>query len=162
MDTGDSLRVHRKDLRRRLLRAANGAGIGLVLGGLIGAGLGVGFAALVFGPYSLAAGMGAMYGMPPGMFGGMLIGTTTVVRDGRRGMIAGTAMGAAVGVLYAVMLGCFSFSSPQITGSVIANGVIGGSVIASGVIGGFALSILIRAIRARWSWWTRWEREDGE
>ena len=152
MDTFDTLGAHRKDLRRRLLRAANGAGVGLVLGGLIGAGLGAGFAALVFGPYSLAAGMGAMYGVPPGMFGGLLIGTTTVVRDPRRGMIAGTAMGAAVGVLYAVLLGSLASSEPQIAGSIIASGIIGGS----------ALSTLIRGIRARWSWWTRWERDGGE
>lgn len=122
-----------------MLRALNGAALGTVAGAPTGAALGACFAAALFGVGS--ASLGALLGVFPGLAGGFLIGTTVVVRDPRRGMLAAAAMGLGVGVLYAGLVG----------------GGIAVPVIASGLIGGAAIGALLRWIRARWVWWRRWE-----
>jgi hypothetical protein len=138
--------AHRgKAVRRIILRAFNGAMLGLPVGGLLGAGLGGVFAQLVFwdsitSPFI----MGAMFGVFPGLFAGAVIGTTMVVRDRGRGLKAGIAVGFWVGFLYSMPF--------WNVGARVAV-----PVIASGVIGGLVLSLLLRWIRDRWSWWTRWE-----
>ena len=120
-----------------------------MLGGLIGAGLGV----LTLGtflpktPVQDTLATGAFFGVFPGMFGGFWIGMTAVMRDGWKGIGAGTAMGALVGVGYGLVLG---------RGSTYALALVIFTV-PCGVVGGLILSALIRGIRARWGWWTRWE-----
>lgn len=131
-----------RELRRAVLRALNGAALGMLLGGLLGAALGSVFARWVLHD----AAPGAVYGIPPGTFAGILIGATVVVRHPGRALLAGSATGLGVGCLYAWLLFWTGGWGP-ITASMIASGAIGGPV----------LSLVIRWIRRRWPWWTRWE-----
>lgn len=142
-ETGTKRRAG-KELRRAALRAFNGAMLGMLMGGLLGAVLGAVFAHFVVGVGAWI--IGTIYGVPPGAFAGILIGTTMVVRDPRRGVAAGILTGTGVAVLYAWLLGWSYTWDP-----------VAASIVASGIIGGLALSVLLRWIRRRWSWWTRWE-----
>jgi hypothetical protein len=131
----EEARLARLRRKRVVLRAFNGAGLGALLGGLIGAA----WCALTVGlaPHSIL----------PGIFGGFWVGMTVVVRDERRGVLTGMLVGGGVGLVYALVLGInlsWTLFFALLT-------------VPSGCVGGLVLSALMRAIRARWGWWTRWE-----
>lgn len=134
----------RKQRRRKLLRALNGAALGVFLGGLVGALQGAFWGALMFGKADVAP-LGALYGLSPGMLGGTWIGASVVIQEDKRGVAYGTWTGVVVGWLYAIMVG--SFGGPLVFLATVC----------SGFLGGLGFSLLIRWIRNRWPWWTRWE-----
>lgn len=147
-ELSEQARLVRLRRRRVVLRVFNGAGLGVLLGGMIGAVLGVLTLGLALPktPVAETLSTGAFWGVLPGMFGGFWIGMTAVMRDGRAGIAAGTAMGALVGLAYGCVLGRGSWMLAVLIFTVPC-----------GVIGGLLLSSLIRGIRARWGWLTRWE-----
>lgn len=149
-ESASNVRLARLRRRRKVLRAFNGAGLGVLLGGLIGALLGGATLAMLLpkNPAEDTLGLGALYGSFPGMFGGFWIGMTAVMRDGVRGVVAGTMAGIGAGLIYAIVL-----ANWDVSGSFI----YAVFTVPCGAIGGLVLSLLIRGIRARWGWWTRWE-----
>lgn len=155
LDVVQKDQVRRPKLRHAVLRALNGAGLGTVLGAVLGALLGAGFAAIFLpgppGPNRAveSATIGAVYGVIPGAFAGFWIGMTAICRSALWGVLLGTAVGTGIGVAYLTLLGGLTS---------IGDGSVGSSILASGVIGGLMLSLLVRVIRARFKWWTRWEQ----
>ena len=141
---------------RKVLRALNGAGIGAVVGGLLGAFLAVASAVLV----GMAPGIMislttlsrdwpvyAILGAIPGVPAGFLLGTTIIIRNDRRRVIAGALFGLLIGGFYAMLWGGFLHDQP----------VVAGAIVVSGIVGGVVLTLLLTALRRRWGWWTRWE-----
>lgn len=143
----------RKRLQRIWLRAANGAGGGALLGGLLGFVLG-GASAFAVG---LATGEGlschyvrywpfcALAGLPPGLGGGALLGALLVVRDDRRRSRLAALIGLACGLAWALL-----YRSRESEPVLIAMSVCG-------LIGGVVMALVLWGVRRRWSWWSRWE-----
>ena len=151
--------TQRQNVWRKVLRALNGAGIGAVAGGVLGASLAV-LSALIVGmapgieinlvalsrDWLVYATLGAVPGTPTGL----LLGTTIIIRSDRKRVLTGTVVGLLVGVAYAEYW----------RNMLRDQWVVLSSIWISGAIGGAVLALMLTAIRYRWGWWTRWEDQD--
>jgi hypothetical protein len=161
MDTDiQSRALRRKHLNRKLLRAFTGAAMGFPLGGLLGYLLGGVFWLALWAltiqhtpqeqgtvPWSSAA-LAAAFGIVPGAPGGFLIGSLSIIPDGRRRTTAAALLGLLAGIIYAMMWSGGFRSQPEVLGSIVA----------SGLLGGLAMAGVLSLLRRR-KWWTRWEHE---
>lgn len=150
MEDASQRNIQAKARRRARLRAFAGALLAAPLGGLIGAGLGAFFAFLVFqGWESSISGLytalyGAVFGIPPGLLAGAIMGAYMAVQDPDRRLQAGVNSGIWVGAIYSLPFWLF------------AQGVAV-CIVISGIAGGSGLALLLRWVRARWTWWARWD-----
>jgi hypothetical protein len=134
------------------LRALNGALLGAVAGGLLGFGLGAASAFLVSGAtgeshYARQWQFCALFGLLPGVPAGSCIGSLLAMSHHRNRGIAAIVLGLAFGSGYAWLL----------RESLAPDAGVRLAMAGSGLLGGLVMAALMRFIRARWSWWSRWD-----
>jgi len=151
----------RRQLQRKLLRAANGAAIGAIVGGMLGYGLGAVSAFVVDAiattffastptwsqQWTFCAGMGLVPAVPAGL----LLGTSIIMRSDHQRLLVGSGLGLLVGMGYAKLW----------FGSSIEQSLVVSAIIGSGLVGGLVLTLILTAIRRYWKWWIRWEVEQS-
>jgi len=144
-----------------MLRVVNGAALGVLIGAVLGLTLGGTSGCIVswiamsqgrWGRYLEYWPFCAIYGMVPGIPAGALIGGTLAMPDDRKRTLAALLLGLGTGIGYAWLL----------SGGLASDLEVRIAIVASGAAGGLLMAAMMRGIRRRWAWWSRWDSSGPE